>query len=119
MKQYYVYILKCSDNSYYTGVSNNIERRLEEHIKGLNRSSYTFKKRPLELVFHMLFDSVIQAIAFEKQVKGWRRKKKEAIIENNWDVLKKLAICKNDSISNGQSLRLAQGDISGCMKRGF
>jgi putative endonuclease len=99
MKQYYVYILKCSDNSYYTGMTNNIERRLLEHQKGLNKECYTFNKRPVELVFHTEFNEVVQAIAFEKQVKGWSRKKKEAIINDKWDDLKKLSECQNESNS--------------------
>lgn len=97
MKRYYVYILKCSDSSYYTGFTNNIERRLNEHNYGLNKDCYTFNKRPLQLVFCTEFNDVYQAIAFEKQVKGWSRKKKEAIINNNWEDLKKLSECLNES----------------------
>ena len=84
MKQYFVYILLCSDNSYYTGVTNNLERRIYEHENGLDPSSYTFKRRPLKLVFHEMFYDINQAIAFEKQIKGWRRAKKEAIINGDW-----------------------------------
>ncbi|TDB65945.1 GIY-YIG nuclease family protein [Arundinibacter roseus] len=95
MYQYFVYILKCSDDSYYTGITNDLERRFFEHQTGLNPNSYTHSRRPLELVFHLEFQDVNQAIAFEKQVKGWNRKKKEAIINNHWDQLKPLAECKN------------------------
>lgn len=77
MKQYYVYILKCTDNSYYTGMSNDINRRFSEHQNGINKDCYTYNKRPVELVFYTEFNDVNQAIAFEKQVKGWGRKKKE------------------------------------------
>ena len=97
MKQYYVYILKCSDNSYYTGITNNVERRLTEHQQGLNRECYTYNKRPVELAFNAEFNDVAQAIAFEKQVKGWSRKKKEAIIKDKWEDLKKLSECQNES----------------------
>lgn len=97
MKLYYVYILKCSDNSYYTGFTNNIERRFSEHNYGLNKECYTYDKRPVELVFCAEFNDVNQAIAFEKQVKGWSRKKKEAIINDKWEDLKKLAECLNES----------------------
>tara|TARA_B110000091_G_scaffold213335_1_gene262384 strand:- start:808 stop:1002 length:195 start_codon:yes stop_codon:yes gene_type:complete len=58
MKMYYVYILKCSDNLLYTGITNNIERRFEEHEKGLNKSCFTFKRRPLELIFNQDFNDV-------------------------------------------------------------
>ncbi|WP_454047225.1 GIY-YIG nuclease family protein [Chryseobacterium sp. Marseille-Q8038] len=97
MKQYFVYILKCSDNSYYTGVTNDIELRLSQHQAGKFPESYTYKRRPVQLVFFYLFNDIIQAIAFEKQVKGWSRKKKEAIINDNWDKLRELSICRNDS----------------------
>lgn len=97
MKRYYVYILKCSDNSYYTGVTNDVERRFNEHIFGLSKESYTYYKRPLELVFCTEFNDINQAIAFEKQVKGWSRKKKEAIINDKWEDLKNLAECLNQT----------------------
>ncbi|WCT10895.1 GIY-YIG nuclease family protein [Mucilaginibacter jinjuensis] len=91
MKQYFVYILICNDNSYYTGITNNLERRLFEHENGENPQCYTYKKRPVKLVFQERFTDVNQAIAFEKQVKGWRRDKKEAIINGNWSLLPQLA----------------------------
>ena len=97
MKSYYVYILKCADDSYYTGVTNNLERRLAEHNSGANSCSYTSTRRPVEIVFWFEFNDVKQAIAFEKQVKGWSRKKKEAIIEGRWEDLKILAECQNAS----------------------
>jgi putative endonuclease len=93
--RYIVYIVKCSDDSYYTGITNNIERRVYEHNTSIDETAYTFNKRPVALVFYEAFKDVHQAIAFEKQVKGWTRKKKEALIENNWDKLKDLSICKN------------------------
>jgi putative endonuclease len=87
MKQYFVYILLCSDNSYYTGITNNLDRRLYEHANGIDPKSYTFKRRPIKLVFQEMFTEVMQAIAFEKQVKGWNRAKKEALIKGEWDLL--------------------------------
>ena len=95
--RYIVYIVKCSDGSYYTGITNNIERRINEHNTSIDETAYTFNKRPVVLVFYEAFKDVHQAIAFEKQVKGWTRKKKEALIENNWDKLKELSICKNST----------------------
>ena len=101
MKQYFVYILKCADNSYYTGITNNIERRLVEHKIGTQPDSYTFKRRPVKLVFCTDFLDPNQAIAFEKQVKGWTRAKKEAIINDEWDRLKDLAACKKETSHKG------------------
>ena len=91
MKSYFVYILLCNDGSYYTGVTNNLEIRLQQHHEGVNPKAYTFTRRPLKLVFYEMFNDVEDAIAFEKQVKGWRREKKEAIINGNWDSLKLLS----------------------------
>jgi len=91
MNQYFVYILLCGDNCYYTGVTNNIERRIYEHENGLDPNSYTYKRRPLKLVFQESFSDINQAIAFEKQVKGWRRAKKEAIIKGDWHLLPELS----------------------------
>jgi len=91
VKTYFVYILLCSDGSYYTGVTNNIEQRFSQHEEGINPTCYTFKRRPLKIVFCEMFTDINQAIAFEKQVKGWRRAKKEAIINNNWHLLPDLS----------------------------
>lgn len=97
MKSYYVYILKCSDGSYYTGITNDLDRRLLEHKTGFNKNSYTYKRRPVEIKFSYQFLDVNQAIAFEKQIKGWSRKKKEAIINDNWEKLCEFAKCTNES----------------------
>jgi putative endonuclease len=61
MKYYHVYILQCSDGSFYTGITNDIERRLIEHESGENKNSYTFKRRPVTLVFNEVFNDVNQA----------------------------------------------------------
>ena len=93
--RYFVYILLCADNSYYTGVTNDMERRMYEHESGVNPECYTCKRRPLKLVFNERFTDITQAIAFEKQVKGWNRKKKEAIINGDWDKLPGLSLRHN------------------------
>jgi|ERR1051326_6282246 putative endonuclease len=97
MKNHYVCILKCSDNSYYTGVTNDLQRRFAEHEKGINSKCYTFSKRPLEVVFYQIHNDINRAIAMEKKIKGWSGKKKEALIQDNWDALKELSICKNET----------------------
>ena len=97
MNQYFVYILLCSDNSYYTDVTNNLDRRLYEHETGFDLKAHTFKRRPLKLVFHETFTEITQAIAFEKQVKGWNRAKKEALINGRWDLLPELSKRKQSS----------------------
>lgn len=91
MKYYFVYILKCSDDSYYTGITNNLERRLGEHHSGYGTNSYTSKRLPVKLMFSQQFHDVNQAIALEKQIKGWSRKKKKAFINEEWEKLKILS----------------------------
>lgn len=86
-----VYILLCADGAYYTGVTNDLDRRLEEHQSGFNPIAYTYKRRPVKLVFFEWFPDADQAIAFEKQVKGWRREKKEALIRRDWAALPELS----------------------------
>ena len=97
MKTFYVYILKCSDGSYYTGITNDIERRIAEHNAGSAPDSYTFKRRPVELAFCETFSDFAIAEQWEKKLKGWSRKKKEALIERNWQKLKEYSACQNDS----------------------
>ncbi len=87
MKSYFVYILKCCDATYYTGITNNLERRILEHKSGLNNECYTFSRRPIELMWFEIFNDVSNAIAIEKQIKGWSRRKKEALILQDWDKL--------------------------------
>ena len=97
MNQLRVYILQCSDNSYYTGVTNDLERRLKEHQEGFNSSSYTHSRRPVVLKWYSDLASPTQAIRLEKQIKGWTKRKKEALISGNWDKLKEYAECLNES----------------------
>lgn len=87
MKTYFVYILKCTDDSFYTGMTNNLERRLFEHNVGIDKESYTFKRRPVELVWFEMFTEPTQAIIIEKKIKGWSRRKKQALIDEDWDKL--------------------------------
>ena len=95
MKSYYVYILKCADGLTYTGITNNISRRFEEHQKGLNKSCFTFQRRPTELIFHQEFNNIEQAIYFEKKIKNWSAKKKLALANGEFDMLQILSECRN------------------------
>ncbi len=91
MKSYFVYILKCNDESYYTGITNDIKRRLVEHQSGKDSKSYTYFRRPLKLEYYYEFSDVNLAIAFEKRIKGWSRVKKEALINNEFGKLPNLS----------------------------
>lgn len=87
MKTYYVYILKCSDDSFYTGITSNLTRRLSDHNKGVEKNAYTFNKRPVSLKWFAEFTNVNLAIEKEKQLKGWSRRKKQALIDADWEKL--------------------------------
>lgn len=91
MKTYYVYILICSDKTYYTGITSNLTKRIEEHKYGKHKESYTFKRRPVTLEFYAEFTNVELAISSEKQIKKWSRVKKEALINGDFEKLPNLA----------------------------
>lgn len=91
MKYLQVYILICSDESFYIGVTNNLERRLHEHNSGINTDSYTYQRRPVKLAWHSEKTPPKEAIAFEKRLKKWSKKKKEALIQSDWQRLKTLS----------------------------
>ena len=111
MKQYYVYILKCRDKSYYTGVTNSIERRMYEHNEGLNKLSYTYNRKPVELVWFETFLDMNEAILIEKKIKGWSRRKKEALITENWAKL--IEYSKNyTEYGKSSPLQQTQGKLS-------
>jgi putative endonuclease len=101
MKTMYVYMLQCSDDSYYIGVTNNLEKRFQEHEQGVNRNCYTFTRRPLQIVYYEMFNNPLNAIAFEKKLKGWSRKKKKALIDRDYEALPKLSI--NSKKAHAQS----------------
>ena len=91
MQTYYVYILKCSDNTYYTGVTYSLDKRLLDHQSGTHKESYTYSRRPVVLMYYAEFTNVEMAIATEKQIKKWSKAKKEALINNQYDELPNLA----------------------------
>ena len=91
MKLSFVYILKCSDKTYYTGVTSNLDKRINEHNYGKHRDSYTYKRKPIELVFYAKFTDINLAIQSEKQIKKWSRAKKEALINGDFEKLPNLA----------------------------
>jgi putative endonuclease len=91
MKTGYVYILKCSDGSFYTGMTNDVERRLFEHNTSKQRS-YISNRKPIKLVWVSDELEIQDAILLEKQIKGWRREKKIALINERFDDLPELSV---------------------------
>ena len=92
----YIYILECADGSYYTGSTTNLERRLAQHQAG-EGANHTKKRLPVKLVYYEEFQRIDEAFYREKQVQGWSRKKKEALINNMPEELHELAKCMNES----------------------
>ncbi len=93
VETYYVYMLLCADESFYVGITNDLQLRLGQHEFGTDRRSYTFSRRPVALVHASDFHDVNQAIAWEKHLKGWSRSKKKALIADQWSLVRKLAAC--------------------------
>lgn len=93
MADTYVYILQCSDGSYYTGTYRgaDIEIRVSEHNLGIYPEAYTASRRPVKLLWSEAFQRAKDAIKLERQIKGWSRKKKEAFMNSDWDILSKLS----------------------------
>jgi predicted GIY-YIG superfamily endonuclease len=90
----WMYILQCSDGSYYVGSTTDLERRKREHNEGTG-AKYTASRRPVRLVYAAEFTSIAEAYEREKQVQGWGRSKREALIRGDYDALPELALKKN------------------------
>jgi putative endonuclease len=98
----YMYILECSDGSYYTGSTTNLELRLQQHQNG-EGANHTKKRLPVKLVYYEEYARIDEAFYREKQVQGWCRKKKEALIHGKPELLPKLAIAYRDLRKDGFS----------------
>ena len=101
---YFVYIVECRDKSYYTGVTNDLDRRLWEHNSDENVLSYTHKRQPVVLKYFQRFQDINQAIEWEKQIKGWSKKRKKPCLKKTG---KKLKSWQNHILTR---LRQAQTD---------
>ena len=92
---YRVYILLCADDSYYTGSAADVEKRVWQHQEGVSKEAYTFTRRPVKQIW--VSEEVAKysdALRFERQIKGWSRAKKEALIKNEFDAIHE--IVKNE-----------------------
>ncbi len=82
---YAIYILQCSDGTYYTGLTKDLDGRVHEHEIGAHPESYTFSRRPVKLKWSVVTESYRDALQWERQIKGWSRAKKEALIQGDID----------------------------------
>ncbi len=87
----FTYIVRCSDGSYYVGSTTDLAFRMWQHNEGDGGATYTRRRRPVELVWSTEFEHIGAAFAFEKQVQGWSRSKREALIRGDFDALPELA----------------------------
>ncbi len=88
---FFTYMLRCADNSYYTGHTDELHRRFDQHQSGAIRG-YTFERRPVELIWAEEFETRAEALAAELRVKRWSRAKKEALVAKDWDKLSTAAM---------------------------
>jgi putative endonuclease len=87
---YAIYILRCSDGTYYTGLTKDLDGRIYEHQSGANQEAYTFRRRPVKLVWHVVTESYQEAFQWEHRIKGWSRAKKEALIRGDVDGIREI-----------------------------
>ncbi|MBI4866544.1 MAG: GIY-YIG nuclease family protein [Candidatus Wallbacteria bacterium] len=90
MRPFFVYILRCVDGSYYVGHTDDLELRLAQPVSGAV-PGYTESRRPAELIYQCAFESRQDAFERERQIKGWSRAKKEALIAERWEKLPQLS----------------------------
>jgi len=90
MEYFWVYMLRCSDGSYYVGHTDDIEKRMSEH-RCKKYSCYTAIRLPFELVYSQSMPSRVEAIEGERKIKGWSRQKKEALIARDWKAVSQCA----------------------------
>ena len=96
----WVYILKCSDGLYYTGSAIDLEKRIAEHMAG-TYDGYPSKRLPVKVVFSCKMPTIFDAFLRERQIKGWTRRKKEALIKGEWNKLIEYSKSKKGHPSTG------------------
>jgi predicted GIY-YIG superfamily endonuclease len=91
VKSFWVYVLLCREGSFYVGITSDVEHRLAEHAAGRDRRCFTYSRRPVELVHATSFGTPEEAICAEKQIKGWSRAKKAALLRGDWARIRELS----------------------------
>jgi predicted GIY-YIG superfamily endonuclease len=109
---FYVYILQCADGTYYTGHTDDLDQRMAQHADG-TASKYTSKRRPLNLLWATDCQTREQAFELEKQLQGWSRAKKQALMRGDLEVLPGLSLNRDAREARALALRHAQGERGG------
>ncbi len=97
---FWVYILRCADGSYYTGHTDDIDRRMAQHQAG-ECCGYTASRLPVQCIWSQETNTREEALAAERQINGWSRKKKEAMMRGDWEEVSRLARSKSAHPSTG------------------
>ena len=105
---FWCYILRCADGTYYVGHTDNLDARMAQHGDGRG-CAYTAKRLPLELIWTADFQDRDGAFFLERQLKGWSRAKKEALMRGEFELLPELS---RNRAERGPTLRQAQGERS-------
>ncbi|MFN3820356.1 GIY-YIG nuclease family protein [Blastomonas sp.] len=105
---FYAYLLRCNDGSYYAGHTDDLEHRLSQHQAGA-LGGYTAKRRPVTLVWSEDFGAGDDAVVVERQIKGWSRAKKEALIAGDWELISRLATNRMQSGDRGAGPSTSSG----------
>jgi len=92
---FWIYLLRCADGSFYAGHTDDLDKRIGEHATGAC-GGYAATRLPGELVWSQECSTRVEALSFERQIKGWGRAKKEALIRGNWDEISRLAKTRSD-----------------------
>jgi putative endonuclease len=108
---FWMYMLRCVDDSYYVGHTDNLEQRIFAHAQGAVPDCYTESRRPVSLAYSHAFPTRYEALAMERRVKGWSRAKKEALMRGDWAEISRLAKAKqiHPSTSSGQGPSTSSG----------
>ena len=107
MKPFFVYLLRCSDASYYVGQTDDMALRLPQHADGA--IGHTATRKPVELLWQGEFETREGAIAFEQRIKGWSRAKKEALIRGDWAAIQQPARSRTDPMPQPVRPELVEG----------
>jgi predicted GIY-YIG superfamily endonuclease len=107
---HYVYILLCADGTYYTGLTRDLEQRIEIHQRGLEPRAYTYRRRPVKLVWAQSFETRDQAYRREQQIKGWSHAKKAALIRGDFDALHRIVTTERQRREQEHPSRRAEAE---------
>ena len=100
----WIYMVRCSDGLYYVGSHRGQDPgvRVNQHNAGLDPKAFTYRRRPVEMVWAQSFPDAVSAIRVERQLKGWSRAKKEALIRGDWEAIQKLARNRQRKTEEGE-----------------